>query len=250
MSSEQAKSFHSITIGNKNTWDDWHLVPTSRPLVTPPPVKTHFVEIPGSDEIIDLTDVLAGRPVYGNRTGSWEFLVINSGQLEPNSDYGEWHERYSTIMAYLQGREHEAILDDDPGYYYEGRFTVGSWSSQKGNSIITISYNVDPYKRDVYGANTRWLWDPFNFETGVIRSYKNMVVRNSLTVKYISTGVISSIPIITTSASGMTVQFDGTTYNLKKGANTMQFMHFEEGENRLVFTGNGRITIEAIGGIL
>lgn len=35
--------YHSITIGEKNTWDDWHLIPTSRPLVNPPSVNTHLI---------------------------------------------------------------------------------------------------------------------------------------------------------------------------------------------------------------
>ena len=27
--------YHSITIGDKNTWDDWHLIPATRPLFHP-----------------------------------------------------------------------------------------------------------------------------------------------------------------------------------------------------------------------
>lgn len=249
MSSSQAKSFHSINIGNKNTWDDWHLVPTSRPLVSPPPVQTHVVEIPGSSEFIDLTETISGRPTYGNRTGSWDFYVINSGQVVYNSSYDVWYERYSTIMDYLQGQLFDIILDDDPAYYYTGRLEVGNWNSAKGNSIIKLSYNVDPYKRDVYGANSRWLWDPFNFETGVIKSYKDLVVRGNLTVTYIA-GATSSVPVITVSANGMSVTYNSTAYILSKGANVMNDMHFTEGNNTLIFSGNGRVTIEAIGGIL
>ena len=249
MSTQQAKNFHSITIGNKNTWDDWHLVPSSRPLVAPPQAKTHMIQIPGSDNVIDLTETLASRPVYGNRSGSWEFLVINSGQVEYGSSYDEWYERYTTIMQYLHGREYDAILDDDPYYYYRGRFSVDSWNSAKGNSILTINYTVEPYKRDLYGSETRWLWDPFNFETGVIRSYKNLLVRDSLTVVYVAE-VVTSVPVITCSASGMTVRHNTTTYRLNKGENVMNGMHFGVGENTLLFRGNGRVTIEAIGGIL
>ncbi len=43
--------YHSITIGNKNTWDDWHLIPATRPLFNPPTVKTNMVNIPGGDGI-------------------------------------------------------------------------------------------------------------------------------------------------------------------------------------------------------
>ena len=62
---------------NINTWVDWHLVPMSRPLVNAPKMKTCIVDIPGADGQIDLSTVVSGKPVYSNRTGSWEFMVQN-----------------------------------------------------------------------------------------------------------------------------------------------------------------------------
>ena len=244
--------YHSITIGEKNTWNDWHLVSSSRPLVSPPSVKTHYVDIPGGNGSIDLTEAISGRPIFSNRTGSWNFIVVNSGQLVPNSDYGKWYERYTAVMSYLHGKEFRAILEDDPAYYYQGRFTVESWSSAKGNSVLTIQYDLDPYKRNVYSANDRWLWDPFNFETGIIKSYKDLVVRGSLGIDYIG-NIVNSVPTIVcyiTSGTSMTVSFAGTTYTLHNGENRMDSMHFIEGVNRLTFTGYGKVTIEATGGIL
>lgn len=59
--------YHSITIGDKNTWDDWHLIPATRPLFNPPTVKENMVNIPGGDGVLDLTASLAGRPTYNNQ---------------------------------------------------------------------------------------------------------------------------------------------------------------------------------------
>lgn len=160
MSSAQAKSFHSITIGEKNTWDDWFLVPSSRPLVSPPPPRVSYAELIGGDGSVDLTTNLTKNPTYGNRTGSWEFIVINRGQV-PVHNGGiipdNWTVRYSTIMAYLHGKTFDIILDDEPGFYYTGRLAVESWTtgSRPGNSTITISYNVDPYKRKVGDPSTK-----------------------------------------------------------------------------------------------
>lgn len=86
--------YHSITIGDKNTWDDWHLVPLSRPFFAPPIPKTNFVDIPGGDGSIDLSTALSGRTVYENRTGTIEFMIVNG--------YKEWFILYSEIMNYLQ----------------------------------------------------------------------------------------------------------------------------------------------------
>lgn len=233
--------YHSITIGTKNTWDDWHLIPATRPLVAPPPVKENAVEIPGGDGVLDLTDALAGRPTYGNRTGSWTFYVEN--------DFKDWTVLYSEIMAYLHGRDLQAVLEDDPGYYYEGRFSVNEWKSDKNWSQITINYNVGPYKKNESWGGEDWLWDPFNFETGVIKNYRNLPVSGELTV-VVTHDVMETVPVIICSASGMSVDFRNVTYSLNKGSNVINTIILREGDNEFTFHGTGLITIETTEGRL
>lgn len=242
MSSDQAKWYHSINIGEKNTWDDWHIVPTSRPLIAAPAVKTSYISLPGGDGALDLTEVLAGRPTYERRTGSWEFVVMN--------DYGDWAARYSNIMEYLQGKEFSIIFDDDPEYYYRGRLSVNEWRSEPYYSRIVIDYNVDPYKRNTDGFGTNWLWDPFNFETGIIQDYRKLIVQGTLSFNYINDSMIDSVPIINSSVNTMKMDFGGHRYNLNKGPNTFANVIFVPGENPISFTGNGIISIENIGGRL
>ena len=250
MSTARAKSYHSINIGDINTWDDWHLVPSSRPLVNPPSVKTHYVTVPGKNGAIDLTELAAGKAAFANRTGSWEFFVINSGQLISGSSYGAWYSRYTTLMNYLDGSEYDVILDDDPAFYYHGRLTLDSWRSNAGNSTIVINYNLEPYKWSVRDQNERWLWDPFNFETGVIRTYKNLSVKGTTTIKYILNMEASVHPVINSSVKGITVTYGGTTVTLKKGKQVVEQITISPGENNLVFNGTGKITIQATGGLL
>ena len=226
--------YHSITLGDKNTWDDWHLIPKSRPLFNPPSVKTNYIEIPGGDGSLDLTTALAGRPVYKNRTGSWEFYVENG--------FKDWAVLYSEIMTYLHGKKLKAILEDDPDYYYEGRFAVNAWKSDPNWSIITIDYEVAPYKRSLVVAGNDWLWDTFNFETDVIRSYENLPVSGSLTVVVVGDSMPVP-PTIVASVAGMTVTYNGDTYNLNKGSNYISELTIQEGENTFIFGGTGTITI-------
>lgn len=136
--------YHSITFGSKNTWEDWHLVPSSRPVFNPPEMKKKTIDIPGGNGIIDISESLTGYPVFNNRQGSFEFIVMN--------DYWAWYEAYSTIMDYLHGKVKRAVLEDEPYFYYEGRFTVNSWKSEKNNSVITVDYDVYPYKRRLRNA--------------------------------------------------------------------------------------------------
>lgn len=235
MSSAQAIAFHSITIGDKNTWDDWHLVPTSRPKFAMPPVKTSYVDIPGGDGVIDLTTALTGRPTYGNRQGSFEFMVLNDS-LDGEVDYGVWYERYSEIATYLHGKEFKAILDDDPVYFYEGRFSVNEWKSGAHWSTITINYNVGPYKKTQYSAADLWLWDPFYFGDpeslieaerlgDVIYNYKNITLNNSTYAISYKGDTFQDTPVITGSMyqSGGSAGFDVmVTYYFKTSDTTKQ----------------------------
>lgn len=161
--------YHSITFGDKNTWDDWHLVPASRPTFSMPPLQERYVDIPGLNGPVDLTEAITGYPVYGNRTGSFEFIVMNDWyDSDGTLTRGRWQERYSEIANYLHGRSMKAWLEDDPEYYYEGRFKLAEWRSEKDYSRISIEYNVGPYKWYSTDTSEPWLWDPFSFETGVI----------------------------------------------------------------------------------
>lgn len=158
---------HSAKIGSKDTFTDWHLVPTGGYLFfTPPAVSLSILDNPGADGIIDFTEALTGKPKLGAREGQWEFAVLNG--------YLKWSDTYSMIMNYLHGRKFQVILADDPDYYYTARFTVDEWQSEEARSTITLKYVADPYKLDIATSvdNSKWKWDPFNFETGVILSSK------------------------------------------------------------------------------
>lgn len=242
MSSELAKNYHSITIGDKNTWDDWHIVPASRPLISAPRVKTSFISIPGGDGALDLTEVLAGRPTYERRTGSWEFIVMN--------DYGDWATRYSDMMAYLQGRQFKIILDDDPEYYYLGRVSVNEWRSEPYWSRVVFDYNVDPYKRNVDGFGDKWLWDPFNFESDSIHDYHKLVVNGTLEIDFVNESSTNIKPVISASNNAMQMTYSSVSYSLDRGPNVIDGLSFPPGTSHLRFSGNGEISIESTGGKL
>lgn len=229
--------YHSITIGDKNTWDDWHLVPLSRPFFSPPIPKTNFVDIPGGDGSIDLSTALSGRTVYENRTGTIEFMIVNG--------YKEWFILYSEIMNYLQGRKLRAVLEDDPGFYYEGRFWLKTWKSGEHYSSITMEYNVSPYKRSV-NTNEDWIWDTFNFENGIIYSYTNLSIGDGLTIEV--PGTIAGMSVdVTCSDDGVVLSMNGLDYTLEQGRNILSDTVLSIGMNTLSFRGTGTITINNVG---
>ena len=236
--------YHSITFGEKNTWDDWHLIPSSRPIFNPPKPKTNYVDIPGANGHLDLSEVVSGEVVYEARTGSLEFIVDNG--------HKEWHDLYSEIMNYLHGKTMRAVLEDDPTFYYEGRFSVNQWKSEPHNSKITIDYTVNPYKLEQNSSLYDWEWDTFNFETGFIRSYKDLSVNGTLNLTIPGTrmSVTPLFIVSSTDGTGLKVNYQGEEYNLPDGETRVINIRICSGDNLLTFTGNGTLSIDYRGGSL
>lgn len=239
--------YHSITYGEKNTWDDWHLLPSTRPLFNPPPTKTKQVDIPGANGSIDLTESLTGYPVYENRTGSTEFYVANG--------YQDWNVLYSEIMGYLHGKEMKAYLEDDPYFYYVGRFEVNQWKSDKYWSIITIDYDVYPYKKEPYESGEDWLWDPFPFEYGIARDYGGFEIDKERTITIVGRQEPVMPFFVATVTSGdnikMTTDRNDKTYSLSNRS----YMAFPEliistEPIEFTFKGYGTVEIQYQGGML
>lgn len=173
----QYNETHSVIFINsdgqqKNSWTDWCLIPSSRPIISTPPVQDFSLKIPGKSGKIDYQDYIFDVPVFDNRTGSLEFVVDHD-----NKNYISWINTYSTIMKFLHGRRMKLILQDDPNFYYEGRLAVNQFKSNADWSTITIDYDLDPFKRQVVTDSfSKWLWDPFNFITGHIREGADLEV--------------------------------------------------------------------------
>lgn len=241
----------SITFGDKNTWDDWKMLPTERPVFAPPKPKTTYIDVPGGNGALDLSESLTGYPIYENRTGSFKFRVMN--------DYVEWHERYTEIMEHLHGKSMNAILADDPNYFYKGRFTVDSWTSGNTWSEITIGYTVDPYKWSVLSSTDPWLWDPFNFKTGIISEqlFSNIVINSpsswvSNTFDGVLFGKAPISPVFKVSNSNnLSVRLINgylgidETVSLTNGLNHIHdFIFYGENSYVLMFKGIGTVSID------
>lgn len=188
MAKPQIFNPHSISFNDGehvyNTWDNWFLVPSSRPYVAPPDVKTEYVEIPGMNGALDFTETLSGRPIFGMRKGNWEFQVLSKYD---GADQIDWADLYSTILMAIHGRTAKVILkEDDPLFYYTGRIIVNDWKSDKERSIITLSYTLDPYKTPIITDDIEeWKWDELFgiskiiYGTFTVNGYKTRTIINA-----------------------------------------------------------------------
>lgn len=129
----------------KNSWSDWHAVPSSRPHPQPPEPKTNYVDIPGANGSIDMSEAVAGHILYQNVKGDIELILRNSYKSDKL-----WHEVYNDILDFLHGKVCKIVFEDlvNPenkiGWYWEGRTTVSSITSEKMYTKIKIDYNAYP----------------------------------------------------------------------------------------------------------
>lgn len=263
-SSEEYKNYKNDETNpdpRKDTWSTWKLIPSARPYFAPPPVKGNLIDVPGGNGSINLSTVLTGYPIYSDRTGSFQFDIMNTNVDSRGSKY--WSEIYSELMEFFHGKELVAILNDDRAFYYKGVLTIGDYSPDKVNSKITINYDVYPYKRDLVASNEPWLWDPFDFVTGFINDYTSDIELTSggtTSIMLLGRGM-PVCPTINCADNGVVLhvvqnisfpELDGRDFTLKSGDNVVPEFIIKDGPPPVLFTlkGTGKVTIFYRGGSL
>lgn len=230
---------YGVTIGEKHSINDWNLILTRR-VISPPEVQTNYIEVPQRDGKIDLTESLTNLVKYFNRNIELDFTF--------KDDIGNYSTRFSEIQNYCHGKRMQIIFDDDDDNFYIGRIIVEKSEVNEKLGQITIKAECEPYKYDLTSSDEMWLWDPFDFEDGVINEFVDVPVSGTETITLIAKRQVT-YPTISVD-SPMKVTFDGVQYDLLVGENKMYDILLPEGENELTFNGYGTVTIRYRGGSL
>lgn len=238
------RPFYSITINGKNTWDEWALMPVKAGRIdfATAELKYEAVEVAGSDDVLDFTEALTGYPLYKQRKGSISFRFFDNGVPVRN--------RFDQIKNFLHGKKAIAIIEDQPEYYYEGRFLVGDLKfAKRGNwADFELSYILNAYKIELGSSDDDWLWNPFNFETGVIREYGDIAVNGLTTVTVIGSRKPTTPEFICDST--MVMIFGGNSYNMIAGRNIIPQIVLSDDEYEFAFNGTGTVSISMKAGAL
>ena len=202
-----------VKFGNYHSYYEWGLILSEKEIGSPKP-KTIYVEVEGSDSVLDYTEYF-GDVKYENRTLSFKFAkanVIPDGFLA----------LFSVVQDALQGKKMQIILDDDPSHYYLGRVSINEWKSNKNIGEIVIECDCEPYKYKV--AET--------VVTKAVTGSSTITLNNSRK---------KVVPKITTS-SEMTISFNGYTGTFSAGTFTIPELELVEGANTVTVTGTGNIS--------
>lgn len=173
----------------RHTWDDWKLIPSKRPVVPYPEVKEQIVDVDSIDGSgIDLTESLAGHPLFKDREFEIEFY---------RQQVDNWSGGIKEIANWLHGNRVKMILDDDPAYYYEGRFTVSDTASDKYYSKLTFKGKLYPWKLHIFKSDDEisdLIWDNLDFDGDYEEAGVHEWYRLSTGERYLDTIPIPATP--------------------------------------------------------
>lgn len=232
--------YPSVTINGIDMFQTYHAPLRELHSVQPPELKSFFQEVPGGDGSIDLSETNSGRPTYKRREITMKFQC----EMPMN----QWSATVSNILREFHGKEGKVIFEDDPDYYYIGRMAVSDYERVVRTGAFIITVNAEPYKYELVSSLEPWLWDPFNFRTGLIRSYGNLQVEG--TRELVIPGTERWIIPVMEVTGSLSLTFEGVTYPLKAGRNKLYDVVVKDGDNLLIFTGNGTVSVDYRGGIL
>lgn len=201
-----------IMFGNFHSYNDLRLILTKKE-VGSPAVKEMKIEIEGADSYLDLTDFF-GEPKYQNANHKFDFSTIEKNSLS----------LFSTIKNTLHGKKVRIILDDDPAFYYVGRLSVSSFTSEKGIGSLTIEADCEPYKyKTVKTIITQAVNGP-----------------SSITLANMRKRAVPEVSIDT--EGSLNIVYQGNIWDLGAGSYTLPELELQAGENTVAVTGTGTIT--------
>ncbi len=240
-------SVEVISNGKKyHTLDDWGLAIGNNNYIGEPEQETNYVDIPGTNIFLDLSESLTGAPVYKSRS-----MNITLGGIRERM---AWDGIISDLRNKIHGRECKVIFDNDISHYWKGRVYIEGFDRVR--ELGTLQMNMpktEAYKYDVQSSAEDWLWDTFDFEYGVIRTIETQYVNGETKIE-IPEGTMLTVPVFMVegiASSEFTVSDGLNTFNLINGKNRFPRLKVC-GENpvTLVFKGRGQVQIDYRGGSL
>lgn len=207
-----------ISFDNIHSFYDLNLI-LSGSEIPPAKPKTTYVDIPGGDGSVDLTEA-NGEVRFYDRDCKFTFTMNPADDLSETA----WEEKKTEVSNALNGTVCKITLDKDADFYYKGRCTVDEYLSDRRLRQIVVTAKVSPYK---YKQNETV------FKVALSATEKTVYILNARK---------SVCPYIECTDSGTTVTFDGTAYTLSAGTYKITGIRFTHGNNQLKLSGTGTVT--------
>ena len=229
-----------------HTLDDWGLALGNNNYIGDPELETTYIKVPGRTGYIDASEAVSGRRVYTKRE-----LAFELGGIRKRLN---WDGIISQMRNNVHGRICRLTLDNDKSYFWRGRVYISGFDRFRELGGFTLSVPMaDPYKYDATSSADPWLWDPFNFETGIITQIGAITVVSSYSLT-IPAGHMLTCPEFVVSdlvSATFEVASGGYSYGLTVGSNVIpSIMVGGPTSVTLDFTGSAKVQVVYRGGSL
>lgn len=184
---------------------------------TPAEPKTSYVDIPGGDGSLDMTEV-NGEVRFKDREFTFTFTVNPAETMA-------FDEKMMQVSNALNGRQFKIVLDRDAGYYWQGRCSVDAYAQDRNLKQIVVKAKVKPFK---------YKKDKTVVTVALTSEGQKVTLTNSRK---------SVVPKITCTGS-TTIKFGVYTFNLEAGSYKILDIYLKEGSNTLTVSGSGSVTFE------
>lgn len=211
---------NGIKFGSIHSYTDLNLI-LSSVSISPATPKMTFVDVPGADGSLDLTEAL-GEIKYKDREATFVFTTLPSDDIMT---------KYSQVSNALNGvRFEKIILDDDPNWYWTGRCYVSAHNKDYPISKITVTAKLNPWKMKRQITSV---------QASIGTEYSNISLTNSR--KHV-------VPSITCETE-TTIKFGTTETTISTGTHVLLDIVLVEGNNTIqAKTTEGSSTIKILYG--
>lgn len=234
---ELGTEYHSIT--------DWGLAIGNNNYIGTPELYTNYIEVPGANKLLDVSQALTGRRTYKSRPIHIEFGAVNRAI--------NWDAVMSAFRNRIDGRVVRLIFDNDENYYWTGRCQITDFDRAKELGTFNLDIpQADPFKYNVRSNIDPWLWDPFDFEEDYVPDEPEINVNGTKTI-IIPHGNMYTVPTFTVNnmTTPIVMTVNGRNYNLQSGYNYIPTLMVNgDTDTTITFTGVGQIIMEYRGGSL
>lgn len=231
---------YGVKINDIDTLIEYGLALCAEYSIEAPTLKETRVDIPGADGSVNLSYALTGKPVFNDRKIS--FSLFRSTQ---DSDIVRLR---SILMTQFHGKDVQLVFPFDGSVYYSGVLQVGDMANYN-SSVIPVTMTASPYRIERITSVENWLWDPFDLDTGIARGYIDLPVETP--TEYIIIGSYMPVsPVFDVTGEDIGLYYHDTFYELPEGRSSVLGLTLDPGENSLIFTGEGSVSIEFRGGWL
>lgn len=198
-----------VIFGNKHSVEDYGAI-MNYARITTPAVKENYVDVPGGNSSLDLTEAVSG-------------ITFSDGQIAFKFTFFREDGR-NRMKNDLHGKRMKIVLEREPEYYYDGRLFCKEGEYAGKIYELYIDVRIAPYKQE----------RQLTIHRQEIVSAQDIILLNDR---------MPSMPSITVTGN-IGILYNGCSFRFMDGTYSVPEITLLEGVNRLHVSGKGSLQLQ------